>query len=52
MTTRAAGEGNGDYKSAGCIKLKPADIKEAASHYEAVGNRANVRYSHKLLVTS
>jgi hypothetical protein len=45
-------EGNGDYKSEGCIKLKPADIKEAASYYKAVGNRANVNYSRKLLVTS
>ncbi|MDH6223084.1 MULTISPECIES: L,D-transpeptidase family protein [Streptomyces] len=27
-------DGNGDYKSNGCIKLKPADIKSLASHYK------------------
>lgn len=27
-------EGNGDYKSAGCIKLKPADVKAAATYWK------------------
>jgi len=30
---RECWNGNGDYKSAGCIKLKPADIKSLASYY-------------------
>lgn len=44
-------EGNGDFRSAGCIKLRPADVKDAASYFLAV-NSENTTYSHKLQVVS
>jgi hypothetical protein len=44
-------EGNGDYKSNGCVKLKPADVKEAASYFK-VAFKAEKTYSNKLNVVS
>ncbi|GGP97537.1 L,D-transpeptidase [Streptomyces roseolilacinus] len=39
-------DGNGDYKSAGCIKLKPEDIKDLYKRGKAVG------FPTKLVVTN
>lgn len=44
-------DGNGDYKSNGCIKLKPADIKSLASYYEKY-HPAGSTVRYKLAVVS
>lgn len=44
-------EGNSDYKSAGCIKMKPADIANAASIFEKYYDK-NHKYSELVYVQS
>ncbi|MFE0349509.1 hypothetical protein [Streptomyces griseoluteus] len=44
-------DGNGDYKSNGCIKLKPADIKSFAASYQKY-HRAGTTVRYKLAVVS
>ncbi|MFF4650038.1 hypothetical protein [Streptomyces sp. NPDC001380] len=44
-------DGNGDYRSNGCIKLKPADVKALASYFQKY-HRAGTRVAGKLTVVS
>ncbi|SHN46497.1 L,D-transpeptidase family protein [Cryptosporangium aurantiacum] len=44
-------DGNGDFKSAGCIKLRPADIKSLAKYYK-IAYKPGKTYAKVLTVKS
>jgi hypothetical protein len=45
-------DGRSDYKSLGCIKLRPQDIKEAANRYSDFYGASAKHYKHKLLIVT